>query len=32
MNTFFTLLISIASATVIVFCMDIITDSFEQKA
>ena len=29
MNTFFTLLISIASATVIVFCMDIVSDFFD---
>jgi hypothetical protein len=32
MNTFFTLLISIASATVIVFCMDIVSDFFDQNA
>ncbi len=32
MNTFFTVLISIASATVIVFCMDIVSDFFDQNA
>ena len=32
MNTFFTLLISIASAIVIVFCMDIVRDFFEIEA
>ena len=32
MNTFLTLLISIASATVIVFCIDMLTHFFEQNA
>ena len=32
MNAFLTLLISIASATIIVFCFDIVTKIFKQEA
>jgi hypothetical protein len=32
MNTFLTLIISIASATVIVFCIDMLSQFFEQNA